>query len=315
MTLNSLLHQVVHEATEQFQEAAVLPDDVQFNFDPLWEDPAHQSAPGDAQQSATATPDSFVRTPATSPSLAPKGRALKTKQRTVASLEHGHFHAHETVRQHTTATGQRTAWHSVELRRLVPRGCRYAFDLISHLGIETFLHGRSLQDVQRSLAERQPVIDVPFSSLWDQQHRFLFHLGQMHERAAPVIRGFLASQSHVTWLIDGTLEPDTPVFFGIQDAASGLFLQGWKIPSENADDIAACLKEAAERDGRPAGVLHDLSPAMSAACEAALPGVPHRICHFHLARDVGPSWVRTTYQLESTWGGSKRGRRQSHGRG
>ncbi|MCU0982466.1 MAG: hypothetical protein MUF25_25185, partial [Pirellulaceae bacterium] len=34
-------------------------------------------------------------------------------------------------------------------------------------------------------------------------------------------------------------------------------------------------------------VLHDLSPAMSGACEQALPGVSHFVCHQHLARDVG----------------------------
>jgi hypothetical protein len=34
-------------------------------------------------------------------------------------------------------------------------------------------------------------------------------------------------------------------------------------------------------------VLHDLSPTMSGACERALPGVSHFVCHQHLARDVG----------------------------
>jgi hypothetical protein len=102
-----------------------------------------------------------------------------------------------------------------------------------------------------------------------------------------VLREFLAHQPQTTWLLDGTLEPDTPVFLGLEDAMSGMFLGGWKIPSENADDIAVCLTEAAARFGPPAGVLHDLSAAMIGACDAALPGVAHRVCHFHLARDVG----------------------------
>jgi hypothetical protein len=212
---------------------------------------------------------------------------LKTTRRTVVSLNHGRFQAHETVRQCTTPEGRQITQHSAEVGGLVPRGGCYAFDLISYVGVETFLHGRSLEDVRQSLAERRPSVRMALSTLWDQQQRFLFCLGQLHERSAPVIHGFLAGQPHVTWLMDGTLEPDTPVFLGVQDAASGMMLRGGKISSENADDIAACLRQAAERYGRPAGVLHDLSPAMSSACDVALPGVPHRVCHFDLARDVG----------------------------
>jgi hypothetical protein len=287
LTLASLLHRVVHEATEQFQQAALLPDDVRFDFDPWREAPVHEAASMDAQCSGTVKPHATIATSSTSPSLGPKGRVLKTTRRTVVSLSHGRFHARETIRQHMTAEGQRITGHSTELRGLVPRGGCYGFDLISYVGIETFLHGRSLEDVRQSLAERRPAIRVALSSLWDQQQRFLFYLGRMHERSASVIRGFLASQPHVTWLLDGTLEPDTPVFLGLQHAASGLMVHGWKIPSENADDIAACLTQAADRYGLPAGVLHDLSPAMSGACDVALPGVAHRVCHFHLARDVG----------------------------
>jgi hypothetical protein len=91
----------------------------------------------------------------------------------------------------------------------------------------------------------------------------------------------------MTWLLDGTIEPGTPVFLGIEDAASGLLLGGWKVPSEKADDIASCLSEAEKRYGQPAHLLHDLSAAMSGACDQALPDVPHFVCHYHLCRDVG----------------------------
>ena len=88
-------------------------------------------------------------------------------------------------------------------------------------------------------------------------------------------------------MLDGTIEPGTPVFVGIEDAASGLLLGGWKVPSENADVIASCLSEAEKRYGQPARVLHDLSAAMSGACDQALANVPHFVCHYHLCRDVG----------------------------
>ncbi len=71
----------------------------------------------------------------------------------------------------------------------------------------------------------------------------------------------------MTWLLDGTTEPETAVFLGIEEAAHGLLLGNWKIPSENLEDLIPCLREAADRFGWPDNVLHD--------------------CHQHLARDVG----------------------------
>ena len=276
MTLAILLQQVVQESSEQFQQAAVLPDDVRLDFDPWREETSQQAL----------SKEPAAVNPAATRSAVP-GLVWKTSRRTVVSLEHGCFQAREIVRQQTTAEGHQVLQRSAQLAELVPRGARYGFDLIAYVGVETYLHGRALEDVQQTLAQRRPALTVPLSSLWDQQQKFLFSLGRLHRRAVPVLREFLANHGPMTWLLDGTLEPDTPVFFGIQDAASGLFLDGWKIPSENADDIAVCLAEAAARYGRPHEALHDLSPAMSGACDKALHGVSHRVCHFHLAQDVG----------------------------
>ena len=113
------------------------------------------------------------------------------------------------------------------------------------------------------------------------------YLGAWHHRAAPRLRECLAQRHSITWLLDGTLEPETPVFLGIEEAETGMLLGNWKIPSENVVDVAPCLREAACLFGSPGRVLHDLSPTISGACEQALPGVPHFVCHQHLARDVG----------------------------
>jgi hypothetical protein len=97
----------------------------------------------------------------------------------------------------------------------------------------------------------------------------------------------LADHGPVTWLLDGTAEPGTPVFLGIKEVTHGILLASWKIPSENTEDIAVCLQQAAARYGFPNRVLHDLSPTLSSACDQVLPGVPHHVCHYHLAHDVG----------------------------
>ena len=214
------------------------------------------------------------------------GGVQKTVRRTVVSLQHGQFQACETVRQ-AAGDGRSAPGRSAQLGAMVAPGARYGFDLIAHVGVETYLHGRSLQDLQEELARRQPVIDIPRSTLWDQQQKFLFYLGRLHEQAGPCLREYLAEHGPVTWLLDGTTEPETAVFFGIEEAAHGLFLGNWKIPSENVEDLVPCFRQAADRFGDPDKLLHDLSPTIIAACEQALPDVPHFVCHQHLARDVG----------------------------
>jgi hypothetical protein len=280
LIVHSLLYQVIQEATEQLQQAGQLPHDAYFDFDPAREDPVRNSL--------SQKPE-FRESECKSSERAqlPSGRVVKTKRRAVVTLKHGCFQARETVRAKITSNGQRVMQRSAVLANLVPQGSCHAFDLIAYIGLETYLHGRSLEDVQQALVERQPSIAMPLSTLWDQQQRFLFSLGRVHECAAPLLREYLAGRGQTTWLLDGTLEPETPVFLGVQDATSAILLGCWKIPSENADDMAVCLTDATNRFGFPAEVLHDLSTAMIQACETALSGIAHRVCHFHLARDVG----------------------------
>ena len=260
------MRQVCQASTRKLQQEASLPQDVQLDFDAAREEQSLGTTSG--QQ------DNHV---------------LKTSQRTVVSLQEGRFQAREIVRRQPRKEGEGSSLiqRSTQLAGLVPLGARYGFDLIAHVGIESYLRGHSLQEIRRDLADRPSPINIPRSSLWDQQQKFLFYLGQLHQQAANPIRQYLAERGKVTWLLDGTVEPGTPVFLGIEDAGSGMLLGGWKIPSENVDDIAPCLRQAAKRFGMPSHVLHDLSSAMSGACDEALPGVPHYVCHFHLCRDVG----------------------------
>lgn len=210
----------------------------------------------------------------------------KVVRRTVISLQHGRFQACEIIRQQTHKA-EPAIERSALLPNIVARGGRYAFDLISHVGLESYLNGSSLKDIRQGLIDRTPSLDISISSLWDQQQKFLFYLGHLHALAAPLLRQHLAEHGPVTWLLDGTLEPGTPVLLGIKEATHGMLLESGKIPSENTDDIAACLRQAAERYGTPNRVLHDLSPTISAACDQALSGVPHDVCHYHFAHDIG----------------------------
>jgi hypothetical protein len=212
----------------------------------------------------------------------PEGtRVQKTTSRQVVTLQRSAFQAVEVVR----TAADRSTWHSPPLADLVPKGGKYGYDLIAHVGIQTFLHGRELQDIA---AELRPLA-IPFSSLHDLAMKFLYYLGHWHrQHVAPRLRERFGQRGRTTWLMDATVEPGTPLYFGLLDAESRICLDAWKIASENVDDLVPCLREAAERFGTPSEVLHDLGDAMAAACDTAWNGtMSHRVCQFHLLRDIG----------------------------
>jgi len=215
---------------------------------------------------------------------APQPAVYKTARRTVVGLRLGRFQAREVSRRAGPAAPVQRAR---DLAALVPRGMRYDYELIAHVGLRSFRDGQDLGRLRQELAGRSPAVAVPPSSLHDLRGKFLFLLGALHRQAAPALRAACQAAGPADWLIDGTLEPGTPLFFGIQETRWGVLLGCRKVPSEKAADLAPCLREAAERFGPPARVVHDLGTAMSAACQEALPGVPQRVCHFHFARDVG----------------------------
>lgn len=217
----------------------------------------------------------------------PSTRVMKTRRRKVVTLKYGRFQVREVVRQTRDENREARRVPNTALARLVPSGCQYGFDMIAHVGLESFLFGHRLEVIQNNLRESSPSIDVPTSSLDELRRRFLFYLGQVHQAAAPALRDALNQSAGLTWLIDGSVEPGTPVFFGIQDASTAILLGCRKIPSESADAIAPCLTETASDFGEPRHIFHDLSPAMGLACETAFDNVPHYVCHFHFLRDVG----------------------------
>ncbi len=251
----SLVHELRDAWVADAQSAASLPAHASYSFD------------RDSQGCETTQPPSIV---------------LKTTRRQVVSLQFSRFESQEVVRQECCQDGYVTH-HSPQLAMIAPQGGRYAYDLIAHVGVESLLHGQKLTDLAGDLA----ALGIPFSSLYDLRQKFMFYLGHLHRQSAPRIRDYLQQRGAMTWLIDGTQELGSPVFFGVKEAQDGFLLGCWKIGSENLDDVAPCLAQLAEAYGRPERVLHDLSDTMSGACDRALEGVPHHVCQFHLLKDIG----------------------------
>jgi hypothetical protein len=228
-----------------------------------------------------------------------KGKPLlvqKTGHRTVVSLNFSKFKAREVIR---TEKNRAVTIHSPKLANLVPSGARYAYDLIAFVGRKIYLEGHRLKTIHEEVINQHGLPHIPFSSLYDLGRKFLFYLGEVHRQAASQLKNYLRERGNVTWLIDGTIEPGSPVFFGVKEACEGIFLDSWKIPTENEEDISNCLIEAGKHYGLPDEILHDLSERVFNACETAFPEVPHRICHYHLARDLGEDLYKTPQEMLS----------------
>jgi len=210
------------------------------------------------------------------------GHVQKTTHRQVVTRVFDRFQAVEVYRIRTTGPSAGSA-----LAAVVPKGGTYGYDLIAHVGVETFLRGRPLHRVAQEFPH------IPFSSLYDVQLKFLFYFGYLHRQSAPQLAEWLRRRGGSTWLIDATLEPDTPLYFGIYEAEDQLLLDAYRLPTENAAAISPCLQQTAARLGQPRRVLHDLSEAMALACAEAFEEVRHTVCHFHLVRDIGEDLYAT----------------------
>lgn len=220
----------------------------------------------------------------------------KTCTRTVVSLNFSTFQAKEIIRANTD---ENILYRSSELATIVPSGARYTYDFIAFVGTQTYLEGRKLKEIEKELVNRHVGSRIPFSSLYDAQRKFLFYFGALHQQAAPQIREYLKSRGNITWLIDGTLEPGTSVFFGIKEASEGIFLGSWKIPTENDKDLSRCLTKTGDHFGQPEDILHDLSARMSNSCEIAFPKVSHRVCHYHFVSNLGQDLYQSPQEVLS----------------
>jgi len=217
--------------------------------------------------------------------------AHKLAARTVVTREFSRFESREVIRRQPGGADT-VIQRSPELAAVVPKGQRYGYNLLSYVGLESLLYGRRLQEIQTALKQDGPRCEIPLSSLFELQRKSLLYLGAAHRQAASSVREYLRQRGQVTWLIDGTTEPGTPVFFGVLDAQDGLLLNAWKFATENVPDIAEALRDTARQYGTPEEVLHDLSEVMAQACETALPGVRHHVCDYQLLADVGEDLYR-----------------------
>jgi hypothetical protein len=97
----------------------------------------------------------------------------------------------------------------------------------------------------------------------------------------------LAPQGRIILGIDG-LQPDVghEVLWVLRDCLSGTVLLARSLLSAAAEDLAALIAEVAALEVPIEGVISDGQRSIRRAVAAALPGVPHQLCHFHFLREA-----------------------------
>ena len=102
------------------------------------------------------------------------------------------------------------------------------------------------------------------------------------------LRKVIGSQQRVILALDG-LQPEVghEVLWVIRDCLSGEILLARTMLSSRGQDLEALLREVKEALPVPiVGVVSDGQHSIRNAVAAALPGVPHGLCHFHYLREA-----------------------------
>jgi hypothetical protein len=225
------------------------------------------------------------------PSCSEPLKVYKTRTKVVVTLEQGEFEAREVLKHCGTEGCPVLA--SRTLSEIVPRGQRYGWDLIAHVGMARYLREMQREEIRVELRERYgiKVSQATVSNLCD---RFLSALGALHERRAPDLR---AAMSDGYWLhLDATCDRGKGGLFVCLDGWRGWVLLAARIPSESGESLRPLVAETVARFGDPIATVRDLGEAgASAVAPLRDRGIPDLLCHFHFLSAVGKKLFDKAY--------------------
>jgi len=209
-------------------------------------------------------------------------KVLKTREKKVSTLEIGQFHAHETILHCEYC---KLIYSSNELRRLVPEGCNFGFDVMVYVGKAAFLDCRNDEEIIRELRAKN--ISVSNSEIAYLEKKFIVYLALAHCQSSQRIKESMEARGGYILHLDGTCEGDSPHLMSGLDEISGIVLHNVKIPSENADRIIPFLKRIKQDYGTPLAIVCDMAKGILNAIEEVFPRILNFVCHFHFLRDIG----------------------------
>jgi len=161
----------------------------------------------------------------------------------------------------------------------------FGLDVVAYAGNRRYTAHRTAPEIHAELTARGVALSV--RTVTNLLHRF-DELRALAAADPARLRSALATQGRVLLAIDG-LQPDVghEVLWVIRDCLSGRVVLARTLLSAAGPDLAALLTTAVAAVGVPvAGVVSDGQHSIRKAVAAALPGVPHQLCHFHYLREA-----------------------------
>ena len=207
---------------------------------------------------------------------------LKTTRKTVWTLEIGPVTARQTILQCKQC---HAIYDSEELKRRVPEGCSFGYDIIEYIGTSLFLKSRNVKEIQADLKEKN--IDISLREIGHLGNKFIIYLALAHKDVKEDIRAYLALHGGYILHLDATCDGSSPHLMTALDEVTELILGNVKLPSEKAERIIPFLKQIQRDYGDPAALVHDMGKGILLAVSVVFPGTPDFICHFHFLRDIG----------------------------
>ncbi len=169
---------------------------------------------------------------------------------------------------------------------LVPPHGNYAFDLIVHVGLASFLQHRQNSEIQQELASRWG-LRLSCSTIRELGQSFLDYLAATHRAHIPELREYLQKSGGYALHIDGTCEAGTDIVFNAVAGNGGWTLDGCKMATEDTIQIQGLLRRCVQWFGPPLALVRDLGSQIEAAHQQVMPDIPDLICHYHFLENVG----------------------------
>ncbi len=169
----------------------------------------------------------------------------------------------------------------------LPHG-EFGLDIIALIGTLRYKMHHSVPEMHQELCKRGVIIaERTVTNLLARYEELV----TLHLTDQTRLRERLTSQEHIILALDG-LQPDVghEVLWVLRDCLSGEVLVARSLLGATENDLVPLLEEAAsicqKLEIPIAGVITDGQHSIRNAVRAALPDVPHQLCHFHYLREA-----------------------------
>lgn len=221
-----------------------------------------------------------------------KLESYKTQDQTIYSVHYGNFTAKVQYRYcpghaYDLEDSDRViSYRSEALAAIIGPSKRYAYDVMTYVGISRFLQARQLEEIRDELFQKYK-IPISLSQISKLSEEFLIYLSCLHASYQIHLKRLIDKQGGYYLHLDSSYEgQNATILVGI-DSVTGWVLVSEKIPSERESSIVPALKKLKQLYGVPQGIMRDMSQAFKNASGRVFPKAPQRICHFHFLKDIG----------------------------